>query len=190
VNRPYDMPYDPKIHHRRSIRLPGYDYSQTGAYFVTICAHQKKHLFGEVIEGEIKTNEIGEMIRLYWNHLPRRYPNVELDEFVLMPNHIHGIIRIVRAVHEPPLPPNAVKFVRGAIRESPLRRKMLLAKIIGYFKMNTAKRINEIRGVAGVPVWQRNYYEHIVRNNDELNKIRDYIATNPLRWPTDPENLI
>jgi len=185
------MPYDPKIHHRRSIRLPGYDYSQTGAYFVTICAHQKKHLFGEVIEGEVKTNEIGEMIWLYWDHLPRRYPNIEIDKFVLMPNHIHGIIRIVepvRAIHESPRKTSRDSV--GAVHEPPLRRKMLLAKIIGYFKMNTAKRINEMRGLAGVPVWQRNYYEHIVRNDDELNKIRDYIVTNPLRWPTDPENLI
>ena len=102
MNRPHDMPYDPKIHHRRSIRLRGYDYSQAGAYFVTICSHQKKHLFGEVIEAEVKTNEIGEMIKLHWNYLPRRYPNVEIDEFVLMPNHIHGIIRIVRAIHESP----------------------------------------------------------------------------------------
>lgn len=184
------MEYDPKTHHRRSIRLSGHDYSAPGAYFVTICTHQEKHTFGEIVEGEMNPNEHGKIIRSYWKSLSRRYPEVELDEFVLMPNHVHGIIRIVGAIHESPLPANTVKFARGAIHESPLpnRRQMLLAKIIGYFKMNTAKRINEMGGVACVPVWQRNYYEHIVRNDDELNKIRDYIATNPLRWLTDPEN--
>lgn len=189
MNRPYSMEYDPEIHHRRSIRLPGYDYSGEGAYFVTICTHQKKHMFGEVVEGEMKPNECGEIIALYWNHLSRRYPSIELDEFVLMPNHIHGIIRIVGAIHESPLR-SIRETPAGAIHESPLRkrRKMLLSKIVGYFKMNTAKRINETRNTPALAVWQRNYYEHIVRNDDELNKIRDYIATNPLRWSTDPEN--
>src|SRR5487761_912951 len=183
MNRPYDsMKYDPEIHHRRSIRLSRYDYSGRGAYFVTICTQQKKHMFGEVVEGEMKPNEYGKIITLYWKDLSRRYPIVELDGSVLMPIHIHGIIRIVGAIHELPLQTSA-----RAIHESPLRkrRKMLLPKIIGYFKMNTAKRINETRNTPALAVWQRNYYEHVVRNDDELNKIRDYIATNPLRWQTD-----
>jgi len=192
MNCPYDsLEYDPEIHHRRSTRLSRYDYSGRGAYFVTICTHQKKHMFGEVVEGEMKPSEYGKIITLYWKDLSRRYPIVELDEFVLMPNHIHGIIRIVGAepvgaIHELPRQKSA-----RAIHESPLqkRRKMLLPKIIGYFKMNTAKRINETRNTPALAVWQRNYYEHVVRNDDELNKTRDYIVTNPLRWQTDPENL-
>jgi REP element-mobilizing transposase RayT len=205
------MKYDPGIHHRRSIRFRGYDYSQPGAYFVTLCTHEKKHLFGEIVEGEMKLNESGEMLRVFWNHLPRRYSDVQLDSFVVMPNHIHGIV-VVGAIRESPLQktddPRDVgaihelprdereqegRFVnrpyqKRAIHESPLRRRMLLPKAIGYFKMKTARRINELCGTRGAPVWQRNYYEHIVRNEDELGKIREYIATNPLRWLADPEN--
>jgi REP element-mobilizing transposase RayT len=186
------MAYDPQTHHRRSIRLRGYDYSQAGAYFVTVCAHQKEHLFGQIVEGEMRTNEYGEIVRLYWKHLPRRHPGVQLDSFIVMPNHIHGII-IVGAVHEPPKTAGVIhelplRHATGAIRKSPLRRRMLLPNVIGYFKMKTGKRINQLRARPGAAVWQRNYYEHIIRSEDELGKIREYIATNPLRWLSDPEN--
>ncbi len=177
------MQYDPDIHHRRSIRLPLFDYSAPGAYFVTLCTHRKEFLFGIVAEGQMTQNECGEIVSLYWNYLPKRFARLEVDSFIVMPNHVHGIIGITGAVDEPP--------GVGAIHESPLRaqrRKMLLSKIIGYFKMNTSKRINEIRGTPERPVWQRNYYEHIIRNDDELCKIRGYMATNPLRWAQDREN--
>ncbi len=179
------MKYDPNEHHRRSIRLRNYDYSLPGAYFVTICAQGKVHVFGEVVEGEMKANEYGRTVTLYGNALPRCYPNIELDAFAVMPNHIHGIICIGGTACEPQ------GATVGAIHELPLhRRKMALAKIVGYFKMNTAKRVNELRNTPGQPLRQRNYYEHIIRNDDELNKIREYISTNPLRWGTDPENVL
>ena len=91
---PRHMAYDPQIHHRRSIRLGGYDYSRPGAYFVTLCTHQKEHLFGLIVEGEMHPNGYAEVVRLCWQHLPTRYPGVELGWFVLMPNHLHGIIKI------------------------------------------------------------------------------------------------
>lgn len=128
-----------------------------------------------------------EVIKCWWDKLPEKFPDIKTDQFVIMPNHTHGIVFIVGAVHEPPKH-------NGAIRELPLqllqqkRRHMLLPEIIGYFKMNTAKHINEIRKTPGTPVWQRNYYEHIIRNEKELTRIREYIINNPLKWEFDWEN--
>ena len=175
-----------ETHQRHSIRLKEYDYSQAGGYFVTVCTHNRQML--------LDTQEVQNIIRQWWNKLSERFPASKIDEFVIMPNHIHGIIfigvttdepNIVGAVHEPP-------EHNGAIRELPLRQKrrnMLLSKIIGYFKMNTAKSINGIRKTPGLSIWQRNYYEHVIRNESELNRIREYIASNPLKWQFDRENL-
>jgi REP element-mobilizing transposase RayT len=128
-------------------------------------------------------NEFGMAIESVWMELPTRYPNIELDAFRVMPNHIHGIILIVDSpnvgAHELPL------------RELPLRlhrRRMVIPKIVGYLKMNTAKQINQIRDTPGMPVWQRNYYEHVIRDENELNRIRKYIIENPLQWQLDQEN--
>jgi len=204
MNRPYDrqtavrepptMKFDPAIHHRRSIRFRGYDYSQPGAYYLTLCTHEKEHLFGEIAGGEMKRNECGEIVRQGWEDFPRRYPAVQVDSFVVMPNHIHGIL-LVGAIHELPqgdfqgaTRESPQRQFQRAVHEPPLRRRMLLPKLIGYLKMTTSKRINEIRGTPGSPVWQRNYYEHIIRNEDELGKIREYVATNPVQWLADPEN--
>lgn len=202
------MIYDSVLRHRRSIRLRGYDYSRPGTYFVTVCTHRKEHLLGEVAEGDMKPSQCGEIVGLHWRDLPRHYPQIRLDSFVVMPNHVHGTVEIVGpnresavgAIHESSLPATSDQNAGsvhappnvGAIHELPLRmrRGMLLAKIVGRFKMTTAKRINEIRGTPGHPVWQRNYYEHIVRNPHELDMIQDYIAHNPLRWDTDPENVM
>jgi putative transposase len=164
------MIFDPHINHRHSIRLRGYDYSQPGMYYVTICTQDKKHLFGEVVEGEMKLNGYAEIIAACWRWLQKSRLDVQLDEWVLMPNHLHGILRIVER--------------RGGSRTAPTKP---LGRLIGAFKTVSAIRINEIRNTPGAPVWQRNYYEHIIRNEDELNKIRKYIRTNPLRWATDPE---
>jgi len=164
------MGCDPQKHHRRSIRLKGYDYSQAGAYFVSICTHNRELWLENVIYRQI--------IQRIWNELTNRYPQVRLDEFVIMPNHVHGIIWIIV----------------GAIHESPLQKvqkqkpRSLLSKIIGHFKMNTAKQINILRATPGIPLWQRNYYEHIIRTEDELNCLREYIRNNPLRWELDREN--
>jgi putative transposase len=184
------MTYDPFKHRRRSIRLKGYDYSQAGAYFVTICAEHRECLFGEIADAQMQLNEYGQIVADCWNNLPQRFPNIDLDEFVMMPNHMHGITVITDD--------NGGAIHVGAIHELPLRelpeqdrgqrRKMLLPKIVGYFKMNTAKRINLIRGTQGTSVWQRNYYEHIVRNERELERIRTYIVGNPSMWDKDENN--
>jgi len=198
------MTYDPDRHHRRSIRLRNYDYSSAGAYFVTILVKDRECLLGEIVHGEMRLSEIGEVVRDIWESLPERYPGVELDESVIMPNHKHGIIVItpeaeqmatkasdgfaregvaysVRAVHEPPLRTP----VDPALPSAQDRRRMLLPKIIGYFKMNVAKRANQIRLMPGMPFWQRDYYEHVIRDEADLRRIRDYIASNPLKWELD-----
>ena len=199
------MKYNPDIHHRRSIRLQGYDYSQYGAYFVTLCTQNRECLFGEIVNGEMILNEYGKIVEQCWFNLPNYYNNIVLDAYIIMPNHFHGIIFIndtidtvdnIGAIDIGAIPesPNVGAIPVGAIHESPLwesprqRRKMLLPKIIGRFKMNSAKQINQIRNTSGVPVWQRNYYEQIIRNEKSLEKIRNYIINNPLEWYYDDYN--
>ncbi|MBL7074123.1 transposase [candidate division KSB1 bacterium] len=182
------MKYDPNKHHRRSIRLKEYDYSQAGVYFITICTKNRECLFGRVVNGLMELSPFGVIAHQFWFEIPKHFDNVELDEFNAMPNHIHGIIEITSD--------NQIAYNVGAIRELPLpklpihvqRRKMLIPRIVGYYKMNTAKRINQMRNTPGIPVWQRNYYEHIIRNEDDLNKIRRYIINNPIKWESDREN--
>jgi REP element-mobilizing transposase RayT len=181
-DRKAGMQYDPNIHKRRSIRLQDYDYSWPGWYYVTVCVKDAQCLFGEIRRDEVVLNSLGDLVRQTWDDLPNHY-NIELDAFVVMPNHIHGVVilgdqRTVGAIHESPLRENVVIQ----------RRRMLLAKVIGRFKMVSAKRINEQRGMSGVAVWQRNYYEHIIRNEADLFRIRTYIRNNPLQWAIDEEN--
>jgi putative transposase len=176
---------NPIIKKRKSIRLKEYDYSQPGAYFITICTKDREHLFGEVRDAQMIENEYGKAVQACWNALPEHYPNVQLDAFRVMPSHMHGIVMIIPDDNEPMV---------GAIHESPLpktiaeRRRMLLSKIMGRFKMNSAKQINLIKQTPGQSVWQRNYFEHIIRDEKSLNRIRQYIITNPERWQFDQEN--
>ena len=174
-------------HHRHSIRLPGYDYSSPGFYFITICTHQRECIFGEIHDGYMNLNEYGKIVQQWLQNIEVRFPNVFLDEYSIMPNHIHAIILIadspmVGVIHESPLP------LVDTTPSSILRRKMLLPKIIGYFKMNSAKEINILRQKLHQPLWQRNYYEHIIRNEKSLNIIRIYIKNNPLKWFADKDN--
>jgi putative transposase len=169
--------YNPDIHHRRSIRLKGHDYSCGGIYFVTMVCQGRAFL--------LESDAVRKIVQAAWDGLPKRFPHVELDEFVIMPNHIHGLITVSNPNGSDPA---------GAIRELPLRedrkqrRVMTLPKIVGYFKTNTAKEINRIHRRPGCPAWQRNYYEHVVRGEEELARIRKYIRDNPLNWETDDEN--
>ncbi len=180
------MTYDAEKRHRRSIRLKGYDYSQAGAYFLTICTYDRACLLGEIIECEMRPNEFGSVVHDYWYELSSHFPHVELDAFVLMPNHVHGIIVIIDTV-------NTVGAQHAA---APLRRGITpnnvvpgsLGAIVRSFKSAVTKRINEMRQTFSVPVWQRNYYEHIIRNEHDRNCIREYILYNPLRWQFDRDN--
>ena len=164
---------------QQSLRLPNYNYYKNGAYFITICIKNKECLLGDIEKQKFISNSFGRIITDTWYSLAIKYEQIELDEFIVMPNHIHGIIKIdnVGIIHELSLPQNAKQ-----------RRKMLLPKAIGYFKMNSAKKINQIRQIEGISLWQKNYYEHIIRNEKSLHNIRQYIINNPARWSEDIEN--
>jgi REP element-mobilizing transposase RayT len=174
------MPYDPKKHNRRSLRLKGYDYSTPGAYFITICTKDKGNILGAVSDGKIHLNETGIIATDCWYDLPNHYPNAQLDSFVIMPNHVHGIIILVDFTV-----PVGVGF-----KPSPTGKKQIyqLTEIVRGFKTFSARRINEIHKRQGNPFWQRNYYEHVVRNSRELYRIHEYIQNNPLKWEMDIEN--
>ncbi len=176
-------PYDPQRHHRRSIRLKGYDYTQPGAYFVTLCTHERAHLFGRVVNGVMVLNALGEMVRDEWFRSADIRAEIELhpDEFVVMPNHIHGIVWIVDNAGA--TGPNV-----GAHGRALQRPPRSLPSFIAGFKSSVTNRINQHRDTPGAPVWQRNYYEHIIRDDRALNAIRQYIHDNPLRWHLDRYN--
>jgi putative transposase len=170
--------FDPKIHHRRSIRLPGYDYTQTGAYFVTIVTHNREMLFGEVVDGEIRLNEFGEIVAQTWQWLEKQYPYVELGAWVVMPNHSHAIL----IIHD--------DNGRGGSRTAPTAntKRKPLGRLIGAFKTVSTKHINLLRQTEGQIVWQRNYHERIIRNDREMGNIWRYIQSNPILWADDNEN--
>ncbi|MBI5103127.1 MAG: hypothetical protein HZB33_15030 [Nitrospirae bacterium] len=191
------MTYNPEIHHRRSIRLKEYDYSQTGAYFVTVCAWQRECLFGEITDGDMFSNELGDMVTKCWDSIPTHFPHVETDEFIVMQNHIHGIVILnntCRGEVSSPVPsvspgPNTtinIKTKEGG--ETPPLRRHTLGQVMAYFKYQSAKAINLLRNIPGFPLWQRNYYEHIIRDDRELHAIREYIRYNPMKWDEDEEN--
>ncbi len=174
-------------YHRQSIRLENYDYSSNGAYFVTICTAQRLHLFGEIIDATMQLNDFGAIAHNCWLELPNHFPQIVLDEFVVMPNHVHGIVFIqseqnvvpVGARHALPLPSQATfgKLQKGS-----------LGAMVGSFKSAVTKRINEARGAAGETLWQRNYFDRIIRSEQRLIAARAYIVNNPVNWALDELN--
>lgn len=163
--------YDPRIHDRRSIRLPSFDYRQFGAYFLTICSHLKEPVFGEIAEEAIVLNDWGEIVEQEWLQTDAARHYVGTDQYVVMPNHFHGILWLRR----------------GVVQLSNVQPQSLGA-VVRAFKSASTKRINELRGTPGAPVWQRNYYERVIRDDAELNRARDYIINNPVKWSDDPES--
>ena len=183
------MKYNPEIHHRRSIRLKGYDYSQEGLYFLTICTQNREHIFGTIENEEMLLNEYGNITRDYWNDIPTHYNNVELDEYIIMPNHLHGIVRFNIPV--------GVQFIasdngitssnqiinqpkQGAINRTPT-----VGNVVRAFKARCTHAINKFNETIGVSIWQRNYYEHIIRNEESYHQISEYINYNPMNWKDD-----
>ena len=189
---------------RRSSRLKGYDYAGAGAYFVTICAQNRECLFGEIVDGKMLLNDAGRMVETVWDQLPIRFPHLELDEFIVMPNHIHGILvshRTQTGDHKdrPYMAPDTVGYRKsGEQKVRPDGRPHgtlpgTVGRVVQAFKSITTHEY--VHGVKQYgwrrfngKLWQRNYYEHVIRNDNELNRIREYIATNPARWKTDQEN--
>ncbi len=165
--------------HRRSIRLPEYDYASCGAYYVTICTHDRECMFGEIVMGKSEVgmilNEQGKMIKQCWRDINDHFMDVRSDDFVVMPNHIHGILIV------------GEQSTVGARFPRP-RNNVSLGKIVAYFKYTSTKRINRMHGNEMRKIWQRNYYERIIRHDGELNQIRKYIQENPNQWEQDGDN--
>jgi len=219
-----NMKYSPDIHHRRSIRLKEYDYSQVGLYFITICTQKRLCLFGEIEKGEMILNDPGIMIDKWWNELKHKYRNIELHEQIIMPNHFHGIMQIIHETGSvgadlrvcPVLdvfhvssgqshriaPTGMEKLDERALDERALDERALGERALGehagsplhamiqWFKTMTTNEY--IRGVKNngwsrfnKKLWQRNYYEHIIRNEKSYYQISGYIQTNPLQWQDD-----
>jgi len=167
---------------RRSIRLRGYDYAQSAHYFVTICTHDRQNLLGEIFEGRLHPSQLGLIAQECYVQIPRHFPRVMLDTYVVMPNHIHGIVIIAQ--------PNKGAAKRGAACCAPTDSISpgSLGAIVRSFKAATTRRANLLRGCPRKRLWQRNYYEHIVRHGKALEKLREYICANPENWTRDPEN--
>ncbi len=193
------MTFDPEKHHRRSIRLRNYDYSQPGAYFVTICTYQKQSWFEEIKNGQIYLNQLGKIVADEWLKTCKIRPNFKLDEWVIMPNHFHGIVIIndysgddqSLGARDAPLDLGArdAPLDLGA-RDAPLQQKPnSLSSCIAGFKSAVTKRINLLRQNTDTPIWQRNYYESILRDEKYLAVVREYIINNPKNWPNDRDYL-
>jgi putative transposase len=177
---------------RKPIRLQGYDYSQSGSYFVTICVHGKRCLLISVAGKFVELTPAGEIVRAVWTSLPERFPRLVLDEYIIMPNHFHSILAFVG---EGPAPPgvNACKVsnAKATIAPPPAFprvRNHSLAEVIGAFKSISTIKVNRLQHQKGIPLWQRSYYEHIIRKGEDLRKIQQYIMENPLNWALDKEN--
>ena len=196
------MVYNSEIHHRRSVRVKGYDYSQDEAYFVTVCAYNKQCLFGNIAGRKMELNGAGEMVDCWWRRLSEKFPETVLDKYEIMPNHFHVII-VVRSVGAIPCnrPISVVPVFKrvkqnmgeGENMVSPVRIQNTydgLGRYVSWFKrMTTNEYIHNVKSgkfpVLEKTVWQRNYYEHIIRGDDDLDRIREYIANNPINWEID-----
>lgn len=182
------MKYNPKIHHRRSIRLKGYDYTQPDAYFVTFCSYQRDEILGEVVNSEMKLSALGKIVREEWLRSAEMRKEIQLveDKFVVMPNHGHGIVWIVDTVGADGARPK-MERAHAMRPDASLRRvPRSLGSFIAGFKASVTSRARNELNMTGI--WQRNYYEHIICNDRELKNIRWYIVNNPLNWQLDRDN--
>jgi putative transposase len=166
-----------------SLRLAGHDYADTGAYFVTICTHRRECLFGRIVNGDVQLNDLGRIVVNEWARSASIRPEIDLDAFVVMPNHLHGIVVIDATV--------GTTGRVGAHGRAPLQRRTprSLGSFVAGFKSATTTHVNALRGTPRAPLWQRNYHDRVIRDENELARIRTYINDNPLRWPDNENNL-
>jgi putative transposase len=181
------MRHEPVQRHRRSLRLNGYNYAQAGAYFITVCIQDRACLFGHVADGAMRSNDAGQLATRLWHDLPARFSGLDVDAFVVMPNHVHGIL-VLSDVGAPLVGARVGVDEKAATRAAPT-----VGDIVGGFKSSFT--VEYIRGVKrgqfpafNRRIWQRNYYEHIIRDEPDLTRVRRYIEENPLRWDFDQEN--
>ncbi len=170
-------------HRHKSIRLPGYDYSQDGAYFITICTQNRECILSAITDGAVQLSPLGNLVEAEWRRTADLRPNVALDEFVIMPNHLHAIVFIVRATSRSPLrdDPTPPSKPPGPAPRS-------LSAIVAGFKSAVTSRVNQARDTPGAPLWQDGYYEHVIRDERDLYQARLYTVGNPSRWELDDEN--
>ena len=185
--------YNPNIHHRKSIRLKGYDYSQAGLYFITICTHNRQCLFGEIVHNEMVVNDFGHIADRHWEKLSERFQNFELDVFQIMPNHMHGIILLTNPVGAgfTPAPiDGATVPIDGPTVGATARVAPTVGGIVGAYKSLVSNECLEIfkqkfPGDYMGKLWQRNYHEHIIRDEQSYHRIANYIINNPQNWKND-----
>ena len=207
------MPRQQPTNARRSLRLSQYDYTSAGAYFVTLCVRNRECTLGDVVDDRMILSAYGEIAAESWQWLAQQYPYVSLDAWVIMPNNLHGILimedegqkgglraaptgppggsRAAPAAQTAPKDPSFDSHVPGTAA-TPAPKRKPLGGLIGAFKTVSSKRINALRSMSGQSFWQRDYYEHVIRNERELNAIREYIVNNPLQWMLDrdhPDNI-
>jgi len=184
------MKYDPEKHHRRSIRLRGYDYSQPGTYFVTICTHEKRKLFGDIVNDEMDLNESGKVAQWIWKAIPQYYPCIKLDQYVVMPNHVHGIlINIGDKSHAKLSQAEDGKHIESAqLLPMPMSGPSTLGQIIRKFKALTTYYIHA--GGIDEFAWQERFYDEVVTNISALEYIRRYIINNPASWIDDDLHIV
>ncbi len=200
------MHYNSEKHHRRSIRLKGFDYCSAGAYFVTICTYNKQCVFGDVVDGKMVLNTLGKAVDWHWRAITNHFKNTELNEFVVMPNHVHGIIHIINdesvafvgekhSRHDAVINMNVLRGNASPLRppdftkQKPIGTKpQSLSAIIQNFKSITSRKINRMKSLPNAKLWQRNFYEQIIRHEGDLNRISVYISNNPAKWEEDKEN--
>ena len=207
IYNPHMPKFDPQNtlpgtrHHRRSIRLKGFDYSSAGAYYVTIVAWHREFIFGEIVNKEMYLNKVGKIVEWEWLELPKRLSYVSLGAHMVMPNHFHGILFIHenvgatcqgRSMSQPKEKPLQAMIPEGIDGSSLPRgsKPASLGAILAQFKSRVTKRIWKIPEFKNTPVWQRNYYEHVIRNEIDLQNKTDYIESNPLLWDEDDQNPI
>ncbi len=187
IAKKYPPPWDIKMNYelkplrRRSIRLKDFDYSQCGGYFITICTRHRKCLFGDINDDQVKLNKIGKIAQTCWEDIPNHYPSVVLDEYIIMPNHLHGIILIDHKSVE------AKNFEPQQFREPTNQFQQIIPRSIGCiirgYKIGVTQSVRANTNID--IIWQRNFYEHVIRDDKELAILREYIAINPHNWKTD-----
>ncbi len=186
--------YNPRIHHRRTIRVYERDYSAIGTYFITMCTMERERIFGDIHNDHVILNKFGQCAREFWRAIPEHFPFVNIDTFVIMPDHMHGILKFCGNTDagrgdtgtvlgdegtacRAPTTDTHRQFGRGIPRS--------LSSVIGSYKSAVTKRINDIRNTRGQPIWQRNYHERIIRDDAALQNMRQYIANNPKQWSVE-----
>lgn len=184
------MSFDPAIYHRRSIRIPDYDYSQPGKYYITLITKFRECTLGKIKNGKVQLTEAGNILTSIWESLPQRYPQLILGDSVIMPNHFHCvmIIQSNESGENTPLTIRNIYSMNGfqhPVKDQDERRRMIIPLVVGYLKMNSASRINLLTGCTGSSVWHRDYYEHIIRDEEEDMNIVQYIRQNPAHWDED-----